>query len=189
MLDPCLGSMKEHAHSDVTPPEDARWFAVQCQPHRERFAASHLANQDIEVFLPCREKKRRHARKIDSVRTPFFPGYLFIRLDLGRDRWRHVNGTFGVSRLVMQGDRPAAAPRGVVEALIATCGEDGVISWQPNLIVGHQVRILMGPFADLVGELEQLTDAGRVRVLLSIMGGHTPVFLPRANVVPVESSL
>jgi hypothetical protein len=34
-----------------------------------------------------------------------------------------------------------------------------------------------------------LSDAGRVRVLLNIMGGSTPVLLSRENVVPAESSL
>lgn len=166
-----------------------RWYAVQCQPHRERGAAAHLANQDFEAFLPCREKTRRHARKIETVRVPFFPGYLFVRLDLTRDRWRSVNGTFGVVRIVMQGERPAPAPRGVVEALKDACGEDGMLCWQAALTPGQSVRILTGPFTDFIGELDQLTDAGRVRVLLNIMGGHTPVFLPRACVVSAESCL
>ncbi|MBU6297876.1 MAG: hypothetical protein KJS68_06485, partial [Alphaproteobacteria bacterium] len=77
----------------------------------------------------------------------------------------------------------------VVEALIDACGEDGVLRWQADLTVGHPVRVVVGPFADLIGELEQLTDAGRVRVLLNLMGGCTPVFLPRTHVVPAESML
>ena len=139
--------------------------------------------------MPRREKTRRHARKIETVRAPFFPGYLFVHLDLTCQRWRSVNGTFGVSRLVMQGDRPAPAPHGVVEALIDACGEDGVLRWQADLAVGKPVRVVVGPFSDLIGELEQLTDAGRVRVLLNIMGAGTPVCLPRTYVVPAESVL
>jgi transcriptional antiterminator RfaH len=166
-----------------------RWYAVQCQPHREGGAAVHLANQGFQAFLPRREKTRRHARKIETVRAPFFPGYLFVHLDLTCQRWRSVNGTFGVSRLVMQGDRPAPAPHGVVEALIDACGEDGVLRWQADLAVGKPVRVVVGPFSDLIGELEQLTDAGRVRVLLNIMGAGTPVCLPRTYVVPAESVL
>jgi transcriptional antiterminator RfaH len=169
--------------------DHGRWYAVQCQPHRERGAAAHLANQDYHVFLPYREKNRRHARKIETVRVPYFPGYLFVRLDLTRDRWRSVNGTFGVVRLAMQGERPAPAPRGVVEALMEACGEDNLMSLQAGLTAGQPVRVLIGPFADLVGELEQLTDADRVRVLLDILGARTPVFFPRTYVVPAESCL
>lgn len=172
------------------PREDqTRWYAVHCQPHRERGAASHLNNQDFHVFLPCRQKTRRHARKIETVRVPFFPSYLFIRLDLTRDQWRCVNGTFGVVRIVSQNDRPTPAPRGVIEALIESCSEDGLLRRQPKLEIGSKVRVLVGPFADFVGELDQMTDTGRVRVLLDLMGGHTPVFLPRTHVVPAGSCL
>jgi len=168
---------------------EARWYAVQSQPHRERGAAAHLANQDFEVFLPCREKSRRHARRIDTVRVPFFPGYLFTRLDLARQQWRSINGTFGVVRVVMQGDRPAPAPRGIVEALIEASGEDGLLRWQPDLKLGQSVRVVVGPFSDFIGELDRMSDAGRVRVLLDIMGGRIPVELARTDIVPDGSSL
>jgi len=162
--------------------DEPRWFAVHCQPHRERGAAAHLANQEFEVFLPCREKTRRHARKIETVRVPFFPGYLFIKLNMTRDRWRSVNGTFGVVRLVMQGEQPAPAPVGVVEAFMAASDDNGVLSLRPELVLGRPVRVLVGPFANLVGKLERMTDSGRVQVLLDILGGRTPVFLPTASV-------
>jgi transcription elongation factor/antiterminator RfaH len=168
---------------------NGRWYAVQCQPHRERGAAAHLQNQNFEVFLPSREVMRRHARKIETVRRPLFPGYLFLHLDLTRDPWRCINSTFGVVRIVMQNELPAAAPPGVVEALMDACDESGVLQWQPSLTLGQDVRVVMGPFADLVGQLDQLSDAGRVRVLLDIMGGRTPVFLPRNYVVSAKSSL
>jgi len=169
--------------------DNSRWFAVQCQPHRERAAALHLTHQDFSVFLPLRKKIRRHARRTDRVLVPFFPGYLFVRLDPTRDRWRSVNGTLGVVRLVMQGEKPTPVPAGIVEALMDSCDDDNVLSWQADLRPGQSVRVLAGPFADLVGELEQMTDAGRLRVLLDIMGGSTPVFLARENVAPADSCL
>ena len=145
-----------------------------------------MKNQDFEVFLPSRETTRRHARKIEKVRRPFFPGYLFIRLDLTRDRWRCVNGTFGVVRIVMQSDRPAPAPRGVIEALMAACDGEGLLRRKTILALGQKVRVIDGPLMELVGELDQLTDTDRVRVLLDIMGGRTRVVLPRDYLVPAD---
>jgi transcription elongation factor/antiterminator RfaH len=171
-------------------PEDnrlSRWYAVYCQPHRESAAASHLRNQDFAVFLPKREKMRRHARKIEKVRRPFFPGYLFISLDINRERWRSINSTVGVIRIVMQNDSPAPAPRGVVEGLLAACDKDQILRFIPNLTVGQKVRVIDGPLADLIGELDQLTDTERVRVLLDILGGQTRVVLPREYLVPADS--
>ncbi len=165
----------------------ARWYAVQCQPHRERAAALHLANQGYAVFLPWRQKTRRHARRVETVLRPFFPGYLFVRFDPACARWRPVNGTFGVVRIVMQGDRPAPAPRGLIETLMDCCSENGVLAWQPDLAPGERVRVSDGPFADFVGELEELDDTGRVCVLLDIMGGRIPTWLDRASVIPAAS--
>jgi transcriptional antiterminator RfaH len=169
---------------------EPRWYAVHCLSHRESVASAHLQNQDFPVFLPRRQKTRRHARKIDVVLAPFFPGYLFVQLDLTRDQWRSVNGTYGVGRLVMQGDAPAPAPRGLVEALRDACDENGVLRLPSDeLKPGQSVRILTGAFADFVGEIDRLDDAGRVRVLLDIMGGGVPVVLLKDNVVPASSSL
>ncbi len=166
---------------------ESRWYAVQCQPHREQIAASHLTDQAFKVFLPCRERARRHARRIETVRRPFFPGYLFVSLDLAVARWRSINGTCGVVRLVAHGDHPSAAPSGVIEALMEACNEDGVLSWRPDLKPGQKVRILIGPFVDLIGELDRMTDAGRVAVLLDLLGGRTPVLLPREYIAPASS--
>ena len=166
-----------------------RWYAVQCQPNRERTAAFHLANQGFSVFLPLREKARRHARRIDTVRVPLFPGYLFVCLDLDRDRWRSIGGTIGVVRLVMHGERPSPAPYGVVESLIEACNDEQIFHWQCELKPGQEIRVINGPFAELFGQLETMTDSGRLRVLLNIMGGQRPVLLPAEQVVAADSLL
>jgi transcriptional antiterminator RfaH len=162
------------AVSDAT-----RWYAVHTQPNREARAKNQLENQAYEVFLPRRLKTVRHARKLSNVAAPFFPRYLFIRLDLTRDRWRSVNGTFGVTRLVMQGDLPHPVPRGVVETMIAAIDPKGFLCLEESLKMGSQVRLLAGPFAEQLGTLDRLDDSGRVRVLLEIMGATVPVQLER----------
>ena len=166
-----------------------RWFAVHSLPHREAGAQRQLENQGFHTFLPRCLKARRHARKLENVLAPIFPRYLFVVLDLDRDRWRSVNGTFGVARLVMMaGDRPQPAPRGVVEALIAlTDGGDVLrLDGGDRLAVGRKVRILAGPFAERIGLLERLDDNGRVRLLLDIMGGRIAVTVPSAELAPVD---
>ena len=163
-----------------------RWFVVHSQPHREAGARFHLENQGFRTFLPRRMKTRRHARKLENILAPFFPRYLFVVLDLSRDRWRSVNGTFGVSRLVMEGERPKPVPRGIIEALIASCDERGVLRFDGDgrLRVGDRVQVLAGPFAEQFGLLERLDDQGRVRLLLEIMGGRVPVEVPSEILIP-----
>jgi transcription antitermination factor NusG len=130
---------------------------------------------------------RRHARKIEKIRQPFFPGYLFIKLDIARERWRCVNSTFGVIRIVMQNEHPTPAPPGVIETMMTACDSEGILRWRAELSLGQKVRVIDGPLMELVGELDQMTDTDRVRVLLDIMGGKTRVVLPRDYLAPVES--
>lgn len=164
----------------------ARWYVVLAQPHREAQAGQQLANQGFGTFLPCRMKTVRHARKLTTVRAPFFPRYLFVTLDLSRDRWRAVNSTIGVSRLLMRGELPEPVPHGIVETLIASADDRQVLRFVSDLAVGGRVRLLAGPFAEQLGILERLDSDGSVRVLLNIMSGVVPIRLRRELVMPAD---
>ena len=48
------------------------------------------------------------------------------------------------------------------------------------------MKVMAGPFAELVGQLERLDDNGRVRVLLEILGGKVRVALPQKLVAPAQ---
>jgi transcription elongation factor/antiterminator RfaH len=161
-----------------------RWFLVHTQPRSERKAEMHLAAQGFRAHLPQIQKTIRHARQLRTVRAPLFPRYMFLILDLGRDRWLSVRSTVGVSSLFTCEDRPVPVPSGVVEALIARTDEANLTRFDAGLTTGQTVRILSGPFADFVGTLERLDAAGRVRVLLTMMGTAVPVALHRSALLP-----
>jgi transcription elongation factor/antiterminator RfaH len=159
-------------------PGGARWYAVQCQPRQENIAAVNLERQAYDVFLPRRHLTRRHARKLDTVLAAYFPGYLFIRLDLATDRWRSVNGTIGVTRIVAFGPDPTPVPKGIVETLQTRCGSNGVMKGSEAIRVGRKVRLLTGPFTEFFGKVDAMNDRDRVRVLLGLLGGEIPVSVP-----------
>jgi transcription elongation factor/antiterminator RfaH len=167
--------------------QSERWYVVRTQPHRETQATRQLDNQNFRVFVPRILKSRRHARKFETIRAPLFPRYIFIALDLGRDRWRSVNGTLGVDRLLTRGGEPEPVPRGLVEQLTENAEADGVVRPSTTLKVGDSIRVTAGPFAELLGTLERLDDSDRVRVLLDILGGKIPVLLPGAVIMPTEA--
>ena len=167
-----------------SPVRGERWYAVATLPRREAGAQMQLEAQGFRTFLPRYSKTVRHARKLMTVSAPFFPGYLFVVLDLTRDRWRSVNGTFGVATLIMTEGFPCPVQTGVVESLIACCGTDGYLALVDRLAVGQGVRVLCGPFADMVGKLARLDGGGRVQVLLRLMGGEVAVSVSRNVLMP-----
>jgi transcriptional antiterminator RfaH len=148
-------------------------------------AQAHLENQRFRTFLPKRRKTIRHARKLRTVEAAFFPRYLFVVLDLTCQQWRRVNGTVGVSSLVMRGDQPHPVPRGIVEALVASADAGGILQLGEQLKVGGPVRLMAGAFAEQLAILESMDDAGRVRVLLDILGRKVSIATHSNNVLPL----
>jgi transcriptional antiterminator RfaH len=165
------------------PPGNERWFLVHTRARSERKAEHHLRAQGFRTYLPRIRKTIRHARRLTTVKAPAFPRYLFVALDLGRDRWLSVSSTVGVCSLVSCNDRPVPVPAGIVETMIRQSNND-LTRFDANLMVGENVRILSGPFADFVGSLERLDDAGRVCVLLELMGTAVPVETHRSALAP-----
>jgi len=161
-----------------------RWHLVHTLPHCERRAQLHLGAQGFRTHFPTIEKTNRHARQLRTVRAPLFPRYIFLILDLGRDRWLSVWGTVGVSSLYTCNDRPVPVPEGIVETLIANSDEANLALFASGLTAGQSVRILSGPFANFVGKLERLDAAGRVRILLEMMGTAVPVAVRRGAICP-----
>jgi transcription antitermination factor NusG len=164
--------------------QNERWFAARTLSYRENCAEFNVNRLGFRTFFPRVRRTVRHARKIRNVLAPLFPGYVFVILDLSRDRWRSINGSIGVASLIMGGDKPIPVPRGVVEALIAAREKSEIVRLDQDLEVGQKVRILSGPFAHALCRLEQLDDRGRVCVLLEIMGGQVAAYLDRSALGP-----
>jgi len=159
-----------------------RWYVVQTQTNREHLAVEHLTRQGYEVFFPRQRRTVRHARRLSERLSGYFPGYLFVALDTGADRWRSVNGTIGVRGLIMGADRPAAAPPGLVEALQQQADAQGCLALPPDYGPGDRVRLVSGPFVGLIGLLDRTEGTARVRILIELLNGVTPVVADRVDV-------
>ncbi|HWL03524.1 MAG TPA: transcription termination/antitermination NusG family protein [Xanthobacteraceae bacterium] len=162
------------------------WYVVHTQPNGESKASSHLRRQGFEVYLPCGRRWRSHARRRELVLRPLFPRYLFVRFDAETARWRAIFSTVGVSNLICEGDRPLAVPQpviaGIQEAEASGSFDDALAA--SRLKPGDAIRIVRGPFADLIGQLQSLVSGDRVKVLLDILGRQVPTMVEAAEVAP-----
>jgi transcriptional antiterminator RfaH len=163
----------------MTPAATQRWYVVQTQPHAERKASLHLARQGFETYLPRYLKRRRHARRIETVVAPLFPRYLFVAVDMATQRWRNIQSTIGVSCLVCNGDEPAALPARVMDQLRSNEDERGFVrvDTRPRFAPGDKVRILDGAFAATMGLFEAVADKDRIAILLDLLGRKVRVVL------------
>jgi transcription elongation factor/antiterminator RfaH len=162
------------------------WYVVKCIARREALAEQQLSRQNFQTFLPLIVSSSNTTRGTGiSRQSAFFPGYLFVRLDLSVDRWRSVNGTFGVSSLVSVGGRPTAMPDGMIEQFVERTNEFGELGFEDHLKPGRVVRVVGGPFNSWLGTFAGLDGPGRVRVLLDMMGRPVAVSLLRGSVMTV----
>lgn len=165
-----------------------RWYAFSALPHQEATAEANLLRQGYSIFIPRLQVTTRHAGRFRSKLSWFFPRYGFVALDVERQRWRSVNGTFGVSALVMSADRPLAVPQGVIEGLRAISDETGVIDPDRGLSPGSPVELVAGPFAGMIATLVRLDGHRRAELLLTTLGGTVRVTVARDVLIPMREN-
>lgn len=163
----------------------SRWFVVGTLPRQETRAEINLRRQGYDAWLPSMPRMRRHARRRDVVLAPLFPGYLFVALDLTKQAWSPINGTYGVKGLVCNNGVPARLPNGFVENLRTDIERGDFLFPEDRLVPGNRVRILDGPFSELVGTLMSLSSRERVTLLLDVLGREISIVMSRESVAPV----
>ena len=156
-----------------------RWYALRTKARKEDVVWQQLRSKEIENYYP---RVRVHpvnprARKV----KPYFPGYLFIRTDLGEEGISAFQWMPHSLGLVSFGGEPAPIPDNAIFEMkkrvkeIADAGGevfDGLKS-------GDSVRIHEGPFKGFEAIFDSRLDGQeRVRVLLQ--------FINNQREVPVE---
>ena len=152
------------------PEQPSPWFLVQFKPNCEKIAERNLLRLGFEIFLPRQEETRRAGARITTRLRPLFPGYLFVAVDLAEARWRAINSTYGVSRIVSLGAGPTPVPQKVVAQIRARCDDFDNLRSPPELAPGDQISITRGPFADFIGTIEKVDPVRRIWMLLELLG-------------------
>lgn len=162
----------------------ANWYAVSTHPNQEGRAETNLRRQGYETWCPRYRKIRSHARRREAVLAPFFPGYLFVMIDLNSQGWGAINSTFGVRYIVCQGKLPSRVPPDFVESLQLMEEGQGYLDLPSNdLKCGDCVRITTGPFAEMIGTLVGIPGRDRVSILLDMLGRAVEATVLRDHLV------
>lgn len=160
------------------------WYVVHTQPQSEKRAEFNLRQQGFKTYLPCYLRNRRHARRVEVVPRPLFPRYMFVDLDLEKDRWRSIQSTFGVSGLVLNGDVPASVSDEILDEIRNREDDRGYVTLglPAGIGPGSRVRLADGIFAESKGIIDRIADGCRVAILLEMLGREVRVFVPAAAV-------
>lgn len=150
------------------------WYVMHSKPQKERWLYDQLSTLDIETYYPCLHV--RNGNYFSPTSKPYFPGYLFVNVDLettGRSVLKWIPGSLG---LVSFGDEPACVPEGLLQRIRHRVDE--INSTRNKLLEslkpGDGVVIHSGPFTGYDAIFcNRLRDSERVKVLLKVLQDRT----------------
>lgn len=159
--------------------KDLQWYAIRSKPNKEPSLQRELISRDFEVYYPQLRVNPVNPRSRKWI--PYFPGYLFIRVDLAEIGTRALNRIPQSIGLVMFGDYAPVVPEAMLKRideklkLIALAGGEKY----DGLKKGDVVNISSGVFAGYEAIFEErLAGEDRVRVLLKMLSSrYIPVDL------------
>lgn len=146
------------------------WYVMHSKPQKEKWLYDQLDSLQIEAYYPSvRTKSGAHKSK------PYFPGYLFVNVDLqltGTSLLQWIPGSLG---LVSFGGEPAWVPDGLLQRIRHRLDEINNLEDRLFDILkpGDEVVIHSGPFAGYDAIFcARLRDSERVQVFLRILQDH-----------------
>jgi transcriptional antiterminator NusG len=118
-----------------------------------------------------------------STRRKFFPGYMFVQMDLDQETFHLVKNTPKITGF-LGGMNPQPIKETEIQS-INTAITEGTTRSKPRISYdeGDNVRVTEGPFANFTGTVVEVkAEKQKLRVNLSIFGRATPVELDFSQV-------
>jgi transcriptional antiterminator NusG len=167
--------------------DDARkWYVIHCYSGYEnkvrhaieqRIETMGMENKIFDVVVPTEEQIEIKDGKRRTVERRVFPGYILVQMMLDEDSWYVVRNTPGVTGFVGMGNKPTPLREDEVAQIMKRMEADAPVV-KVTFKAGQKVRIVDGPFNDIIGTVEEIdVDRAKVRVLVSFFGRDTPVEL------------
>ena len=145
------------------------WYCLHAKPNAEYLVSASLEWRGLKPYLPLVTSLR--SEKTDK--RPFFPGYLFLQVNLARVSISSLQWTPGLRRIISFNNEPAVLSddliRGI-QRIVAQFEDSGGLPIH-NFTPGDTVRITNGPLSGLEAIFDEPGNASkRVHVLLEILG-------------------
>ena len=137
-----------------------------------------MQDQIIEVSVPLQDVVEVKDGQKKTVQRKVFPGYVLLKMVMNDETWYVVRNTRGVTSFVGPGSKPVP----LTDAEVRAMGIGGEVE-DLDVELGDTVRVAAGPFADSIGQIQEINaNKKTVVVNLSIFGRETPVELDFAQI-------
>ncbi|HHX73584.1 MAG TPA: transcription termination/antitermination protein NusG [Firmicutes bacterium] len=143
----------------------------------KRVESMEMQDKIFRVLVPMEKEMEIKNGKKKTTLKKVFPGYVLVEMIITDDSWYVVRNTPGVTGFVGPGSKPIPLSETEVAQIMKQMGLEEP---KPKIdfTVGETVRVTEGPFANFIGNVEEvLPDRRKVKVLVSMFGRETPVEL------------
>jgi len=165
---------------------EGQWYIVHTYSGHENKVAKSLkqriesmgfADRIFDIIVPTRDTIRVVHGKKETVKEKIFPGYVLVKMKLDDETWLLVRTTQGVTSFIGAGNKPLPISEKEVEAIQKFMKMEEPL-YKTAFSVGEAIKIVDGPFADMLGTIDEIDETrGKLKVLVSIFGRETPVEL------------
>ena len=163
--------------------EKKNWFALYTKPRHEFKAVLHLESKGIENYLPTIVKTKKWSDRKKKISEPIFKGYVFIYVN-EKERLLSLQNPAIVKTVTFNG-KPAVIPGWQIENLNIMLSEDPEVFVSDRIELGTKVKIISGPFSDVVGIVKELNNDTWLAVSIDLLQRSILVRLTQDNIVRI----
>lgn len=173
-----------------------RWYVVHTYSGQETkvfqylnevIAAGDMGEQVKQVLMPTQDVVQVKNGKKTKTTRKFFPSYVLIEMELGKETMHLVRNCNGVTGFV-GGNKPQPLREEEVRRILGQT--EKVSRHQISEVpfeIGDAVKIKEGPFKDFDGVVDEIhPEKGKIKVMVSVFGRSTPVEVDFMHVTPIS---
>lgn len=149
--------------SNVLLPQPNGWYALQTRTRFERKICQQVQAKHHQAYVPVAKARHRWSDRHQTVETPIFPGYVFVRASENADARLAILQTNGVYAFVAFNGVIARISDEQINDLRRLEDHSDSCSPYPFLKSGRRIRILGGCLNGLEGIF--ITEHGRKLVI------------------------
>lgn len=160
------------------------WYALYTKPKHEFKAAEYLKSLELENYLPTLTSIKQWSDRKKKVTEPLFKGYLFICCN-ELERFEALQDPSIISTVSFQG-KPAKIPEWQIQNLKRMLDENREIFVEESIKVGEKVKVIEGPFKDVIGSVTQSDEHGKMLgITIDLLRRSVLVKLPADSITKV----
>ena len=105
-----------------------------------------------------------------------------MSFDISRPHWLKIGNTRGVKKLLSSNINPSRVDKKIINILLKSTNSNGVISKSYlNYKLNQSVKIMNGPFKNMLGKITSLENNTRIKILLD----NIVINLENKDILPV----